>query len=491
MRSCGILLHISSLPSKYGIGSLGQSAYNFIDFLNKSGQSYWQVLPIGATSFGDSPYQSFSAFAGNPLLIDIDLLINDGLLSQEAVDSVDFSNDKTHVDYEKLFDKKFDLLKNSHINFIAKNDFLAFNEFIKENEFWINDYALFMALKYHFNQDCWLDWDDDIRLRKASAIEHYTKLLSSQIDFWKYIQFIFFAQWKKLTRYAKSADIKIFGDIPIYVSMDSVDLWANTSLFMLDKEKKPIKVAGCPPDSFSKTGQLWGNPLYDWEAMEKDDFSWWIKRIKAAADLFDLTRIDHFRGFDSFYAIAYCNKTAEEGEWLEGPKMKLFNSIKDHLGKVNLVAENLGFLTDSVLELLETTGYPGMNVLEFAFDKENESNYMPHNYKKESVTYIGTHDNDTCVGYIKSLDKETLAFARKYMSLNVFEGYVWGIIRTVYSSVSDLVIVQMQDFLELGSDARMNIPSTIGGNWIWRMKPTDMSDKLADKINKLAKTYFR
>lgn len=491
MRGAGILLHISSLPSKYGIGTMGQEAYDFIEFLKNAGQTYWQILPIGPTSYGDSPYQSFSAYAGNPLLIDIDLLINDGLLRQDMVDAIDFYSNGGNISYEKLFGKKYDLLKKAHQEFIVKNNFADYNEFVEKNSYWLDDYALFMALKYHYAQKCWMDWDDDIRLRKATALSRYSDMLSGFIDYWKFVQFIFFAQWGRMKKVAISAGIKIFGDIPIYVSMDSSDLWANPTLFQVDSRKIPIAVAGCPPDDFSPTGQLWGNPLYNWNNMEKDNYSWWVERIKYFADLYDVVRIDHFRGFDGYYAIPAASKTAETGEWLEGPGVRLFLAIKDKLGKVNLVAENLGFITESVNELLEATGYPGMNVMQFAFDGEKESVYMPQNYKSNSVTYLGTHDNDTCAGYISKLDKKTLEFLKEYLHLRRFEGYVWGMIRAAMASVSDVVIIQMQDYLLLNNKARMNIPSTVGGNWIWRMKKKDANAKLAKKIRDLTKLYFR
>ncbi|MEG0614720.1 MAG: 4-alpha-glucanotransferase [Oscillospiraceae bacterium] len=491
MRSCGTLLHITSLPSNYGIGTLGKAAYDFIDFLRKSGQTYWQILPIGPTSFGDSPYQSFSAFAGNPLFIDVDLLINDGILAVSDLESIKIICNKKLINYGNLFDVKYDLLRRAFVKFVQKNDVTDYNNFVEKNKFWLEDYALFMAIKYHFHQLSWLHWPDDIRLKKPAAVAHFSQMLASQIEFWKFIQFEFFGQWKKLRNYASQNGVKIFGDIPIYVSMDSADIWANSSLFQLDTTKRPQRVSGCPPDSFSANGQLWGNPLYDWKTMRFCGYNWWIERIRFATSLFDLVRIDHFRAFDSYYSISITDKTAENGTWHKGPGIDFFEAVKNALGKVNFVAEELGITSESVRELLATSDFPGMNMLEFAYDKEYNGRYMPYNYTKKSVAYIGTHDNDTAIGYLHNLDRQTFGEVKKYLSLSRFEGYSWGMIRELFASPSELAIVQMQDFLCLNSSARMNIPSTIGGNWVWRMKETDLSDKLAKKIHNLVQTYFR
>lgn len=495
MHSCGILLHITSLPGKYGIGTLGENAYKFVDFLKDSGQEYWQILPIGPTGYGDSPYQSYSAYAGNPLLIDLDLLVRQGLISSTDHDLAVLEQKKRFEDYAQLFTYKNILLHKASAAFFEKANVAqlsAYNAFYYDNKWWLNDYALFMALKYHFGHVMWTEWEDDIRLRKEEAVKAYSEKLEKEIKCWKFIQFIFYRQYGALKAYANKKGIKIYGDMPIYVSMDSADIWANPELFMLDKDCRPVKVAGCPPDGFSPTGQLWGNPLYDWDKMEADGFKWWISRVEYSAKLFDLTRIDHFRGFESFYAIPAEDKTAENGEWLKGPSMKLFNAIKKQLGDVKLVAEDLGFLTDEVKAMLKAAGYPGMNVLEFAFYDRQDSNYLPHNYVRNSVTYIGTHDNDTAIGWYKSLNKNDKKYAKQYMALTRKEGLCTGMIRTAFASVSDLVIIQMQDYLELGSSARMNTPSTIGnGNWAWRMKDGDINPVLAKKIKKLAKRYHR
>ncbi|MBQ8786046.1 MAG: 4-alpha-glucanotransferase [Oscillospiraceae bacterium] len=494
MHSCGILLHISSLPDKYGIGTLGKQAYNFVDFLVKSGQEYWQILPIGPTGFGDSPYQSYSAYAGNPLLIDLETLINEGLIDPADTDLQVIEKKQSFTDFGQLDSFKQVVLKKACKAFFetADEDTLSdFDAFCNNNKFWLDDYALFTSLKKHFRNVMWTEWDDDIRLRKAEAVKRYSDMLAEETSCVKFIQYKFFEQYNALKKYANSKGIKIYGDMPIYVSMDSSDIWASPELFMLDKDRHPTKVAGCPPDAFSKTGQLWGNPLYNWDYMEKTGYKWWISRVEYSGRLFDLTRIDHFRGFESFYAIPYGNETAEIGEWLPGPSMKLFKAIRAELGNVNLVAEDLGFLTADVKKMLKESGFPGMNVLEFAFGGE-DSNYLPHNYVRNSVVYIGTHDNDTAIGWYNSSDKATRKNAKKYMALTRKEGVNWGMIRTAYSSVSDLAVIQMQDFLGLGSEARMNIPSTIGGgNWAWRIDEKALSDKLAKKIMKYAKRYFR
>ena len=494
MRSSGILLHISSLPDKYGVGTLGAEARRFVDFLVKSGQTYWQILPIGPTGFGDSPYQSYSAYAGNPLLIDLQTLIDEGLISADDHDLQVIEKKQKFADYAQLDSFKQIVLKKACKNFFetsSEKRLEHFKLFCNQNNFWLEDYALFTALKANFRNVMWTEWEDDIRLRKPEAVERYTEQLGEEIQCVKFIQYKFFEQYYTLKRYANSKGIKIYGDMPIYVSMDSSDIWANPQLFMLDEDRKPVKVAGCPPDAFSPTGQLWGNPLYDWDYMEETHYEWWISRVEYSSVLFDLTRIDHFRGFESFYAIPYGSETAETGEWLKGPSMKLFKAIRAELGDVNLVAEDLGFLTADVRKMLKESGFPGMNVLEFAFGGEN-SNYLPHNHKRNSVTYIGTHDNDTAAGWYESSDKATRKNAKKYMTLTKKEGVSWGMIRTAYASVSDLAVIQMQDFLELGSEARMNIPSTIGGgNWAWRLNGDELTDKLAEKIYKYTSRYFR
>lgn len=489
-RSSGILMHIASLPSPYGIGTFGKEAYEFVDFLVEARQSYWQILPIGPTGAGDSPYQSFSTFAGNPYFIDLDLLKEEGILTKEEYENADFGNDPEKVDYEKMFNNKMPILRIAFQNSKGKyKDELK--NFSFENKAWLEDYALYMAVKSEFDLKSWQEWDTDIKLRNKTALEHYKEELKNEIDYWVFLQYIFFKQWAALKDYANINGIKIIGDIPIYVAEDSADTWANSEVFMLDEEKRPIVVSGCPPDAFSATGQLWGNPIYNWSYLEKTHYKWWIERIKGNINLYDVTRIDHFRGFESFWQIPYGEPTAVNGKWVKGPGIKLFNAVKEVLGEVDIIAEDLGYLTQEVIDFRDASGYPGMKVLEFAFDTREESDYLPHNYEKNCIVYTGTHDNDTVMGWFENTKKSDTDFAKRYLKLNKREGYNWGFIRGALSSVGNLAIAQMQDYLGLGSEARMNIPSTLGGNWLWRVKKECLSHKLAQKINKITKLYGR
>lgn len=497
MRTCGVLMHITSLPSPYGVGTLGSEAYKFVDFLKKAGQTYWQILPVGPTGFGDSPYQSYSAFAGNPMLIDIDELIKAGLVSEDDKDLKILAEKKEFADFGQMFSFKRLILAKAHAAFAANADseqMYLFGKFCRKNAWWLDDYAMFMSMKYFFKQVMWTEWADSYRLRDPQTLAKYAEEHGVDIDCWKFMQFLFFRQYKNLKKHANKRGISIYGDMPIYVSMDSSDIWANPEMFMLDSDRKPTKVAGCPPDDFSPTGQLWGNPLYDWDYMDKNNYKWWIKRVQYSAKLFDLTRIDHFRGFESFYAIPAGDKTAEHGEWLQGPSMKLFSAIKADLGDVKLVAEDLGFLTDEVKAMLKAAGYPGMNVLEFGFGGE-DSSYLPHNYVKNSVVYIGTHDNETALGWYLAQDKAGKKRIRKYLGLDKSASdskVVRELIRCAYASVSENCVIQMQDWLCLDNSARMNIPSTIGGgNWAWRMDKDACTKELAKAMKKMAKTYFR
>ena len=495
MRSSGILMHITSLPSPYGIGTLGSCAYEFVDFLKKAGQTYWQILPIGPTGYGDSPYQSYSAFAGNPLLIDLTQLIREGLLSEDDKD-LQILTHKQFSDYAQLSYFKRLLLQKAYAAFVKKGDTSKqkdFEDFCGKNDAWLDDYALFMTLRSAFAQQMWTMWDDEYRLRDKAALDAFEEEHHDEIASWKFMQYKFFEQYMRLKAYANSKGVKIYGDMPIYVSADSSDVWASPGMFMLDEDRRPIKVAGCPPDAFAPTGQLWGNPLYDWEAMKADGYKWWCERVRSASALFDLTRIDHFRGFESFYAIPAEDKTAEFGEWLKGPGTELFDAIKAELGDVKLVAEDLGFLTEEVHTMLAECGYPGMNVLEFAFGGD-DSSYLPHNYVKNSVVYIGTHDNDTALGWYRSCDSDTKKRICRYLGIkkrSAPDKVVRALIRTAMASVPEICILQMQDILGLDSSARMNTPSTIGGgNWAWRMDRMPAKDT-AKKLRKLTQTYFR
>lgn len=491
MRSSGILLPVASLPGKYGIGSFSKEAYKFVDDLKEAGQNYWQILPLGPTGYGDSPYQSFSTFAGNPYFIDLDTLIEEGLLKESEVNSYDWGSNKSYIDYEKIWLSRFKVLKIAFERFDADDkDYRAFTE---DNSFWLDDYALYMAVKNSFGGVSFIEWDEDIRKRNSKAIEKYKEELKEEIEFYKFQQFKFNEQWNKLKAYANKNGIKIIGDIPIYVAFDSADTWANPELFQFDEEGLPTGVAGCPPDAFSATGQLWGNPLYKWDYHKTTDYEWWIKRIKNCYKLYDVLRIDHFRGFDEYYNIPYGDSTAEFGKWEKGPGIELFKAIKKELGEIDIIAEDLGFLTESVLELVKETGYPGMKVLEFAFDSREESDYLPHNYTNNSVVYTGTHDNNTLKGWFNELTKEDKAFVFKYLDKKKLKKKTlhWDFIRLAMGSVSNLCVIPVQDYLGLGAEARINTPSTLGNNWKWRMSEGTLSKELLDRIYKITKLYSR
>lgn len=490
MRKSGVLLAISSLPSEYGIGAFSKEAYAFVDFLKEAGQSLWQLLPLGPTSYGDSPYQSFSIFAGNPYFIDLEALTKKGWISKKDCEAWDFGTNPVSVDYAKMYKSRFQVLfqayKNSNIG--ENQDFL---EFEKRNEMWLEDYALYMAVKNAFGGKSWLEWDEDIRFRKQKALIAYRKKYAEEVEFYKFQQYLFDVQWQALKAYANKKGIEIVGDIPIYVALDSADVWAGAELFQLDEKGIPLAVAGCPPDAFSRTGQLWGNPLYDWTYHKKTGYAWWIQRIKACYRLYDILRIDHFRGFDEYYAIPYGDETAEFGHWEPGPGYEIFRAIKAELGKIRIIAEDLGFLTPSVIRLVKKTGYPGMKVLQFAFDSREESDYLPHNYTKNCVVYTGTHDNDTTLGWFESLSRPDKRFAKRYLDFGKNKEVCWELIRTALASVADTAVIPMQDYLELGAEARMNKPSTVGCNWKWRMLPDACTKELAQKMHDMVKLYAR
>ncbi|MFT9497853.1 4-alpha-glucanotransferase [Anaerosolibacter sp.] len=489
-RSSGILMHITSLPSPYGIGTFGKEAYAFVDFLKKAGQNYWQLLPLGPTSFGDSPYQSFSSFAGNPYFIDLETLVEEGLLEWEDIQNIDFGRDREKIDYGKLYMNRFSILKKAFL--LGREKFKqSLESFRLENSDWLEDYGLYMAVKVWFGMKSWKDWDEDIKLREEKALERYQKELANEIEYWMFLQYLFFKQWKKLKKYANDKGIRIIGDIPIYVAEDSADAWANSEIFFLDEKKNPVTIAGCPPDYFSEIGQLWGNPIYRWDLLEERNYDWWIERIRGNFRLYDILRIDHFRGLESFWEIPFGSKTAATGRWVKGPGMKLFRAVKEQLGNIDIIAEDLGHLTQEVIDFRKESEYPGMKVLQFAFDTREESDYLPHNYEKNCVVYTGTHDNDTIMGWMNTANKLDVEHAKEYLNLTEDEGYHWGFLRGVWSSVGALAIAPMQDFLGLGSEHRMNIPSTIGGNWQWRVKKEDLTDGLAAKIYRFTKRYGR
>ena len=490
MRTSGVLMPISSLPSQYGIGTMGKEARRFVDFLEKGGQTYWQILPICPTSYGDSPYQSFSSFAGNPYFIDLELLCKDKLLTKKECESYKWGKKPQYVDYGIMYVNRYALLRKAYERFSKKTP-ANYEAFCSKEAEWLDEYTLFMALKDANGGVAWSEWDDALKLRKPEAIAEAKEKYADDIAFYKMLQYLFFKQWTALKAYANEKGIRIIGDVPIYVAMDSADVWANPTQFYLDKDLNPIEVAGCPPDAFSADGQLWGNPLFRWDVMKKDSYSWWTKRISAMAKLYDIVRIDHFRGFDSFYSIPAKNDTAKNGVWKDGPGMDLFNVLEKKLGKLPIIVEDLGFLTPSVKKLLKDSGFPGMKVIQFAFDSREDSDYLPHNYPQHCVVYTGTHDNDTVMGWMKTAPKDCVRFAKDYLNLTKEEGYNWGMMRAAWSSVADLAIVPMQDLLGLDSKARINIPSTTGGNWQWRATPEQIDNKLAKKLHKCMQMYAR
>lgn len=490
MRTSGVLMPISSLPSPYGIGTMGKAARKFVDFLVKGGQKYWQILPICPTSYGDSPYQSFSSFAGNPYFIDLEYLCKDKLLKKAECESFDWGGSESYVDYGTMYVSRYALLKKAYKRFMKKvpEDFA---EFCETESDWLEDYALFMALKDANDGVAWFEWDEDIKCRETAALESAREEYQDDITFYKMLQYLFFKQWNELKAYANDKGIEVIGDVPIYVAGDSADVWANPSQFYLDEDLNPIEVAGCPPDAFSEDGQLWGNPLFRWDVMKKDDYAWWTKRIKAMASLYDIIRIDHFRGFDSYYAIPAEDDTAKNGQWEKGPGMDLFNKLEEKLGKLPIIVEDLGFLTPSVIQLLKDSGFPGMKVIQFAFDSREGSDYLPHTYPTHCVVYTGTHDNDTVMGWMKTAPKQSVKFAKEYLNLTKEEGYNWGMMRAAWSSVADMAIVPIQDLIGLGSEARINTPSTLGDNWKWRATADQITNALAKKLYKYMEMYGR
>ncbi|EOS52719.1 4-alpha-glucanotransferase [Lachnospiraceae bacterium MD335] len=490
MRRCGVLMPISSIPTRFGIGGFSKEAYDFVDFLAASGQSLWQILPLGPTGYGDSPYQSFSTFAGNPYYICLDRLIDDGLLTEKECLEADFGDDAGKVDYEKIYNTRFALLRKA---FDRSNigDSGDYRRFVEENSQWLKDYAMYMAVKDSLDGISWIEWDEGLRLRKPEVMAEYEEKLADEIAFYCYQQFLFSAQWLALKTYANKKGIEIIGDIPIYVAFDSADTWANPELFQLDEENYPVAVAGCPPDAFSATGQLWGNPLYRWEYHEETGFAWWIRRLAHCFKLYDVVRIDHFRGFDEYWSIPYGDATAQNGVWKKGPGYKLFETVKKALGNRAVIAEDLGFLTPGVLKLVKKTGYPGMKVLQFAFDSREESDYLPYNYPKNCVVYTGTHDNDTVNGWITAMSRKDLAFAKKYLGVKRNAGVCDSLIRAALGCVADTAVIPIQDYLELGGEARINTPSTLGGNWEWRMESGACTQELSKHMLELARLYGR
>lgn len=492
-RQSGVLMHISSLPGKYGIGSFGQSAYDFVDFLVRTKQRYWQILPLGTTSYGDSPYQSFSAFAGNTYFIDFDILIEEGLLNEVDVKGADFGDDPRKVDYAKIFDARRPIMEKAVARFLKADDLSDYESFVKQTAAWLEVFAEYMAIKEHFDNLAWTEWPDEaIRRREAASLTSYREKLADKLTYHRVTQYLFFKQWLRLKAYANEHHIEIVGDMPIYVAADSADVWAQPHFFKTDAVGKPTCVAGCPPDEFSETGQLWGNPIYDWEAMDKDGYAWWIERLRESFKIYDIVRIDHFRGFESYWEVPAGSETSASGKWVKGPDYKLFAAVKEALGDLNIIAEDLGFMTDEVIELRERTGFPGMKILQFAFNPDDESIDSPHLAPNNSVMYTGTHDNNTVLGWYKDeIDDATRQYMAQYTNRKEYETVPHAMLRTIFASVSFMAIATMQDLLELDSAARMNYPSTIGGNWTWRMTAEELNPIVEGELYSLTKTYRR
>ncbi len=491
MRSSGILLPISALPSKYGIGAFDKNAYEFIDQIKKAGMKYWQILPLGTTGYGDSPYQSFSAYAGNPYFIDLDDLLEKGLLKSGECEQAEISGHIDEVDYAQLYETRYQILRIAFSRFDC-ND-LQYQKFLNENKHWLPDFALFMAVKNENQGISWNLWEDGIRKREPSSLKHYREKCKKEMHFIQFMQYMFFSEWNILKAYANQKGVEIIGDIPIYVAYDSADTWTQPKLFRLNKNLEPLIVAGCPPDPFSETGQLWGNPIYDWKYHKETDYQWWAERMQATFALYDVVRVDHFRGFESFYQIPYGEETAQYGSWEKGPGEEFFFRLKEKLGPLNIIAEDLGYVTPSVIEMLHRTGFPGMKVLQFAFDSRESGEYSPETYEENSVVYTGTHDNDTLIGWYHSISVADRQKVRNYAKIKKMSDLdiAWKLIETAFATKSKLCVIPMQDFLGLDSSARMNTPSTLGGNWKWRMRSGDFSDEMCKKIRDYLMIYQR
>ena len=489
MRESGVLMHITSLPGPYGVGTMGAEAYKFIDFLKKAGQKQWQILPLTPTGYGDSPYQSCSTYAGNPYLIDLDTLVSQGMLEKEELEGITWCDREETVDFGLLYNNRETVLRLAFGRFQGGE---AFDVFCRENSSWLADFSLFMALKRKFGGKPWYEWETALKFRDPDTLWNIRHELAEDIRFYSFVQFQFAQQWAALREYAHEAGVQIIGDVPIYVPYDSVEVWKDPQLFQLDEALAPTAVAGCPPDAFSEDGQLWGNPLYCWDVLERTGYAWWVERLGAAGKLYDTVRLDHFRGFEAYWSVPYGDTTARNGKWVKGPAMQFIRTIQQKLPKLALIAEDLGFLTQEVLDMRDDSGLPGMKILEFAFDSREPSEYLPHTYPENSVCYTGTHDNMTMRQWFDTATEAAVEYAREYMALTEKEGDVWGVIRTAFSTVSKTCIVPMQDYLNLGAEARMNFPGTqTSANWTWRAKQGAISDALAEKIHKLTVLYGR
>ena len=491
-RSSGILLHISSLPGKEGIGTLGKNAYRFVDFLAETKQKLWQILPLGPVGYGNSPYQCYSAFAGNPLFIDLELLVKESLLTPYDLENIPpFSRKK--VEFDKVEDWKYSLLRQAFDKYNERPFEKLQAEyyiFLNENVWWLDDYAIFMAVKKHFNGVIWMEWEDDIKFRKKSAFEKYRKLLSEEINFRRFMQFLFFRQWMNLKQYANSKGIQTFGDLPLYVSTDSVDVWANTDIFELDKKLNPVKVGGVPPDYFSETGQLWGNPVFKWKEMHRRGYDWWMARLHFELRKFDLVRIDHFRGLEAFWSVEAGEETAINGKWEPAYGHQMLNKLKGQIHALPLIAEDLGVITPEVEKLRDDFNLPGMKVLQFAFGSNPSNKDLPHNYTQNFVVYTGTHDNNTTLGWLKSLEGKEKEQAQRYIGKSKKKA-LRKMIEMAWSSCAKMAVIPLQDLLELDEKARMNTPGTASGNWDWRFRWSQLRSKYKRRLKELTEMYNR
>ena len=491
MRKSGILLHISSLPSRYGIGRMGKSAYDFVDFLQQSETACWQILPLSPTSYGDSPYQSFSVYAGNPYFIDFEKLEEQGLLEHEDYASMLWQRNPDEVDYELLYRNNITVLRRAFARFREKPA-RGYRSFKNQNKDWLPEYALFMALKDSHDGKPWYEWETELAMREKNTLEKAKAEFADETELYCFIQFIFSQQWSALKKYANQHHVQIIGDMPIYVSYDSADVWVSPELFDLDETKKPVEVAGCPPDPFSPTGQLWGNPLYNWDYHAKTNYAWWTSRLKFASSLYDIIRIDHFRGFESYYAIPFGSENAVKGRWRKGPNKKLFQTVGKALGEMNIIAEDLGFITPAVRTMLKALHYPGMKVLQFGFDSDPDNEHLPHNFQTpHCVVYTGTHDNETLNGWLEASEKKTVKYAKKYLRVSKKSDIPDALVACAWQSIAELAVAQMQDFLHEEKSSRMNTPSTLGGNWQYRTSEEDFSPELLKQIQKLNRIYGR
>lgn len=493
-RSSGVLMHVSSLANDYGIGSFGKEAYEFVDFLVETGQSYWQILPLTTTSYGDSPYASYSAFAGNSDFINLETLVDSGYLDKKDLESINFGERENKVDYGQVQKERRPLLEKAVKAFIKKEGLKDpdYIEFMDSNKDWLVAFSQFMVLKEKFNQAPWFEWPEEYRFFMSENVNVYLENKKDRLNYYFLTQYWFYKQWHALKKYANQQKISIIGDIPIYIAYDSVELWETPEIFKVDENNVPTVVSGTPPDGFSDEGQYWGNPIYDWKKMEENNFEWWKKRIKQNLSLYDYVRLDHFRGFEAYWEIPFGAESAKEGKWVKGPDKKLFKALREELGEMNLIAEDLGYITKEVEELLEYAGYPGMKILQHAFNAENDSEHMPHNFTENTIAYVGTHDNETAYGwYLDSTNQAQRDQLDQYLNRKPGEPIADALNRGIAASVSKLAIYTMQDLLGLGNEARMNRPSTIGNNWDWRMKENDLTIDLKEKLLAWTECYYR